>query len=138
MLSDYDYEIRYHPGKANVVADALSREERIKPLRVRALVMTIGFDLPKQILVAQNEARKLKNLEVKDVGGLWCFGILAIWVESGWEEWMSLDCFEVHKVDCLQFNTKKGKHLQELGLAEFISDVNSGQRSSNEDPSTRS
>ncbi|GJW45550.1 retrovirus-related pol polyprotein from transposon TNT 1-94 [Tanacetum coccineum] len=41
LLSDYDYEIRYHSGKANVVADALSRKERIKPLRVRALVMTI-------------------------------------------------------------------------------------------------
>ncbi|GKD72649.1 putative reverse transcriptase domain-containing protein, partial [Tanacetum coccineum] len=34
LLSDYDCEIRYHPGKANVVVDALSRKERIKPLRV--------------------------------------------------------------------------------------------------------
>ncbi|GJY56294.1 putative reverse transcriptase domain-containing protein [Tanacetum coccineum] len=33
LLSDYDCEIRYHPGKANVVADALSHKERIKPLR---------------------------------------------------------------------------------------------------------
>ncbi|GKA12414.1 putative reverse transcriptase domain-containing protein [Tanacetum coccineum] len=46
LLSDYDCMIHYHTGKANVVAHALSRKERIEPLRVRALVMTIGLDLP--------------------------------------------------------------------------------------------
>nr|GEW42285.1 putative reverse transcriptase domain-containing protein [Tanacetum cinerariifolium] len=54
--------------KANVVADALSRKERIKPLRVRALVMTIGLDLPKQILKAQTEVMKPENLKSEDVG----------------------------------------------------------------------
>nr|GFC22806.1 putative reverse transcriptase domain-containing protein [Tanacetum cinerariifolium] len=70
LLSDYDCEIRYHPGKVNVVADALSRKEQIKPLRVRALVMTIGLDLPKQILGAQTEARNPVNLKEEDVGGM--------------------------------------------------------------------
>ncbi|GJW28034.1 putative reverse transcriptase domain-containing protein [Tanacetum coccineum] len=49
LLSDYDCEIRYHPGKANIVADALSQKERDKPLRVRALMMTVHNDLPKPI-----------------------------------------------------------------------------------------
>ncbi|GJS33920.1 putative reverse transcriptase domain-containing protein [Tanacetum coccineum] len=70
LLSDYDCEIRYHPGKANIGVDALSRKDRIKPLQVRALVMTIGLDLPKQILEAQTKARKLENLEAEDVGGI--------------------------------------------------------------------
>nr|GFA24034.1 reverse transcriptase domain-containing protein [Tanacetum cinerariifolium] len=70
LLSDYDCEIRYHSGKANVVADALSRKEREPPLRVRALVMTIGLDLPRQILNAQTEARKPENIMKEDVGGM--------------------------------------------------------------------
>ncbi|GJV62215.1 putative reverse transcriptase domain-containing protein [Tanacetum coccineum] len=70
LLSDYDCEIRYHPGKANVVADALSRKERIKPLRVRALVIKIGLNLPVQILNAQVEARKEENYGTEDLGGM--------------------------------------------------------------------
>ncbi|GJW81771.1 putative reverse transcriptase domain-containing protein [Tanacetum coccineum] len=52
LLSDYVCKIRYHPGKENVVADALSRKERLKPLQVRALVMMISLNLPVQILEA--------------------------------------------------------------------------------------
>nr|GFD45839.1 putative reverse transcriptase domain-containing protein [Tanacetum cinerariifolium] len=48
----------YHPGKANVVADALSQKERDKPLDVRALMMTVHNDLPKKIREAQEEAMK--------------------------------------------------------------------------------
>ncbi|GJW64813.1 putative reverse transcriptase domain-containing protein [Tanacetum coccineum] len=70
LLSDYDCEIRYHPGKANVVADALSRWERIKPLRVRALVMMIGLNLLVQILDAQVEARKEENYGTEDLCGM--------------------------------------------------------------------
>ncbi|GJY99052.1 putative reverse transcriptase domain-containing protein, partial [Tanacetum coccineum] len=50
LLSDYDCDIRYHPGKANVVVDALSHKERIEPLRI--------------------EAHKPKNLVNEDVGGI--------------------------------------------------------------------
>nr|GEX54861.1 putative reverse transcriptase domain-containing protein [Tanacetum cinerariifolium] len=70
LLSDYDCDILYHPGKANVVDDALSKKEREPPLRVRALVMTIGLNLPRQILNAQAKVRKSKNIKKEDVGGM--------------------------------------------------------------------
>ncbi|GJV28480.1 putative reverse transcriptase domain-containing protein [Tanacetum coccineum] len=70
LLSDYDYEIHYHPGKANVVANALIRKERIKSIRVRALVLTIGMNLPVQNLNAQVEARKEENFGTEDLCGM--------------------------------------------------------------------
>ncbi|GKE04276.1 hypothetical protein Tco_1396294, partial [Tanacetum coccineum] len=56
LFSDYDCEILYHPGKANVVADALSRKERVKPKRVQAMNMTLQSSIKDRILAAQEEA----------------------------------------------------------------------------------
>ncbi|GJY81238.1 hypothetical protein Tco_0493989 [Tanacetum coccineum] len=67
LLSDYDCKIRYHLGKANVVADALSRKERIKPLRVRVLMMKIDLNLPSQILNAQAEEMKEENVKEENL-----------------------------------------------------------------------
>ncbi|GKC61158.1 putative reverse transcriptase domain-containing protein [Tanacetum coccineum] len=58
LLSDYECEIKYHSGKANVVADALSGKERLKPRRVRAMSITIHSGLKTKILEARGEASK--------------------------------------------------------------------------------
>ncbi|GJR17094.1 putative reverse transcriptase domain-containing protein [Tanacetum coccineum] len=52
LFSDYECEIFYHPGKANVVADALSRKEQVKPRRVGAMAMTIQSGVKRMILAA--------------------------------------------------------------------------------------
>ncbi|GJR15394.1 putative reverse transcriptase domain-containing protein [Tanacetum coccineum] len=70
LPTDYDCEICYHPRKANVVADALSRKERIKPLQIRSLIMTLHPKLPTQILEDQTEAIKEENIKAENLQGM--------------------------------------------------------------------
>ncbi|KAJ9539016.1 hypothetical protein OSB04_031749 [Centaurea solstitialis] len=70
LLSDYDCEIKYHPGKANVVADALSRKERVKPTRTRAMGVLVQTSLKSQILEAQREALMTDNLKKETLHGI--------------------------------------------------------------------
>ncbi|GKD24063.1 putative reverse transcriptase domain-containing protein [Tanacetum coccineum] len=61
---DYELEeVRFHvdSSKANVVADALSRKEQVKPRRVRAMAMTIQSGVKRIILAAQSKAFKQEN-----------------------------------------------------------------------------
>ncbi|GJZ66280.1 putative reverse transcriptase domain-containing protein [Tanacetum coccineum] len=70
LFSDYDCEIRYHPGKANVVVDSLSRKDRVKPRRVRAMSMTIHSSIKDKILAAQGEASKVEDALAEMLHGL--------------------------------------------------------------------
>ncbi|GJW47611.1 putative reverse transcriptase domain-containing protein [Tanacetum coccineum] len=70
LFSDYECEVRYHSGKANVVADALSRKERVKPKRVRVMAMTIQSGVKEMILVAQGESFNQENIFAERLHGL--------------------------------------------------------------------
>nr|GFC63800.1 reverse transcriptase domain-containing protein [Tanacetum cinerariifolium] len=81
LLSDYDCEIRYHPGKANVIADALSKKERESPLRVRALEHVGGMLVensrdPKKVRTEKLEPRTDGTLCLNDRSWLPCYGLL--------------------------------------------------------------
>ncbi|GJR59403.1 putative reverse transcriptase domain-containing protein, partial [Tanacetum coccineum] len=91
LLSDYDCEICYHPGKANVVADAQSRKERDQPLRT--------------------EAQKSENLKNEDVGGMLVenskdpekFKTIKVRTTSGWNsmlQWQELVTMLWRLEDC--------------------------------------
>ncbi|GKA20531.1 putative reverse transcriptase domain-containing protein, partial [Tanacetum coccineum] len=70
LFSDYECEICYHPGKANVVADALSRKERVKSRHVRAMAMTIQSRIRGMVLAAQGEAFKQENVLIERLHAL--------------------------------------------------------------------
>ncbi|GJT21848.1 putative reverse transcriptase domain-containing protein [Tanacetum coccineum] len=70
LFSEYEWEIRYHPGKANVVADALSWKELLKPRRVRVMAMTVQIGMRERIQVAQSEALRQENILMENLHGL--------------------------------------------------------------------
>ncbi|GJT80013.1 hypothetical protein Tco_1054355 [Tanacetum coccineum] len=72
MLRDLDQQMekRADDGKENVVTDALSRKERVKPRRVRAMAMTIQYGVRGMILTAQSEAFKQENVLAEILHGL--------------------------------------------------------------------
>ncbi|GJU80680.1 putative reverse transcriptase domain-containing protein [Tanacetum coccineum] len=106
LFSNYECEIRYHPGKANVVADALSRKEHVKPRRVRAVAMTIQSRMKVLILAAQKEAFKQENLLSERLNGLEqqmekrddrsLYFLYSIWVPLVGDVWITI-MDEAHK-----------------------------------------
>ncbi|GKE85899.1 putative reverse transcriptase domain-containing protein, partial [Tanacetum coccineum] len=70
LFSNYECEIRYHPGKANIVVDALSRKERLKPRRVRAMAVTIEAGMREKIQAAHSEVLKKENVIIENLHGL--------------------------------------------------------------------
>ncbi|KAJ9565813.1 hypothetical protein OSB04_001779 [Centaurea solstitialis] len=69
VVKDYDCEILYHPGKANVVADALSRKAHGDVLRVPLMRLTVTTSLIELIRSSQVEAVKVENQKKERIKG---------------------------------------------------------------------
>nr|GEW49621.1 putative reverse transcriptase domain-containing protein [Tanacetum cinerariifolium] len=109
LLSDYDCEIHYHPGKVNVMADALSRKEREKPLRVRSLVIMDHKDLMQQIIEAQVKSLKEGNVQKEDLA------------PSGYDSiWVIVDRLTKSAYFLPKKKTDSIKKLAELYLKEIV------------------
>ncbi|KAI3748391.1 hypothetical protein L6452_11427 [Arctium lappa] len=70
LLKDYDCEILYHPGKANVVADALSRKERSDRVRIKAMRIEVTPSWTDELKKVQEEALTEKNLKAERMVGV--------------------------------------------------------------------
>ncbi|KAJ0888621.1 putative integrase zinc-binding domain-containing protein [Helianthus annuus] len=88
ILSDYDCSIQYHAGKANLVADTLSRKYHENPRRVRSLKLNLQIDLSEQIRevqksVIKDDTEKLKGMIKELEQGtyeIWRFHKKRIWI----------------------------------------------------------
>nr|GEW49003.1 putative reverse transcriptase domain-containing protein [Tanacetum cinerariifolium] len=93
LFSDYDCEIRYHPGMANVVVDALSRKERVKPKRVRAMNMILQSGIKERILTAQKaDVDEFVKAEHQRPSGLLQQSEILIWKFKGIAMDFGLNC----------------------------------------------
>ncbi|KAI3672993.1 hypothetical protein L6452_39099 [Arctium lappa] len=70
LLKDYDCEILYHPGKANVVADALSRKEKSDRVRIKAMRIEVTPSWTDELKKVQEEALTEKNLKAERMVGV--------------------------------------------------------------------
>nr|GEV73516.1 putative reverse transcriptase domain-containing protein [Tanacetum cinerariifolium] len=111
LLRDYDCEIRYHPGKENVVADSLSRKEQNKPLRVRALVLTIGLNLPET-----DSMEKLTRQYLKEVFSR--YGVPVLIISKRESKFTSQFWKLLNKALVTQLDMSTTYHLQTDGQSE--------------------
>nr|GEY65481.1 putative reverse transcriptase domain-containing protein [Tanacetum cinerariifolium] len=96
LFKEYDCEIRYHHSKANVVADALNRKDRVKPKRVRAMNMIIQSSIKDKILATQNEASEVVNAPEE--------------MRRGLDEQMECEDFKMDKLARLYLNEIMARH----------------------------
>ncbi|GJR85796.1 putative reverse transcriptase domain-containing protein [Tanacetum coccineum] len=111
--SEYDCEIYYHPVKANVVADASSRKERVKLKRVQAMSMTVQSSIKENLLAAQNEATKEENAPAEMLRGL------DQQMEKKGEGGMKKD-IATYVSKCLTCSKVKARHQRPSGLLQQL------------------